>query len=288
MIKVDRREVNPPKILTDPKGNGAEEIRKATEFYTDLANREKTFPFEVYKAQEVKQALNQLFHFKCAYCETVIAASQPVAVEHYRPKGAVVIDGKPRKPGYYWLAAVWDNLLPSCTDCNSPRQQDIIGEDAAVAGKASKFPIANEAKRATAPGGEKKERRLLLNPCLDDPEKHLVFEFIEDKNDPRIIEVIVVPAKLPNGKDSPMGKASIQTYALQRSGLVMERSRRFKDIKAQVARINKIIKRLDEESDDQADLDDLKEEMEELNRLIAEDQEYVGMARQYVKSILGG
>lgn len=286
MIHIDRREVKPPKILADPAEKGAEEIKKAIEFYADAANREKAFPFEVYGNEEVRKALNLLFHFKCAYCESSYAGTQPVDVEHYRPKGAVVINGKPRKPGYYWLAARWENLLPSCIDCNRPRLQDITGQNAEVLGKASQFPIANESRRATAPGAEKKERRLLLNPCQDDPEKHLVFEFIENENDPRIVDVIVLPAKLPNGKESPMGKESIHSYALQRPGLVMERSRRFKDIKAQVARINRYLKRLDDDPDDQDNLNDLQEEMEELKRMIADDQEYAGMARQYVKSIL--
>ena len=76
-----------------------------------------------YKADDVKATLEQAFRGKCAYCESAYSAAQPMAVEHYRPKGEVVIAGKRTPPGYYWLASAWDNLLPSCTDCNSPRRQ---------------------------------------------------------------------------------------------------------------------------------------------------------------------
>ncbi|MEF9674035.1 hypothetical protein QNM99_25505 [Pseudomonas sp. PCH446] len=42
-------------------------------------------------------------------------------VEHYRPKGAVSEDAS--HPGYWWVAMDWDNLLPSCIDCNRKRKQ---------------------------------------------------------------------------------------------------------------------------------------------------------------------
>src|SRR5688572_13150422 len=78
-----------------------------------------SFEFKAYGDELLRNALNQHYGYKCAYCETFYGASQPVAVEHYRPKGEV-IDGDERvRPGYYWLAANWENLLPSCTDCNS-------------------------------------------------------------------------------------------------------------------------------------------------------------------------
>ena len=47
-------------------------------------------------------------------------------MEHYRPKARVSTE-QGDKPGYYWLAARWENLLPSCTDCNSPRKQVMAG-----------------------------------------------------------------------------------------------------------------------------------------------------------------
>ena len=103
---------------------------KLSEFERVKAHMEATLPpgtkrtafeFHAYKADEVKRRLEDLFHGKCAYCESFYAAQAPVDIEHYRPKGAVEDD--PDHPGYWWLAMAWENLLPSCIDCNRRRRQ---------------------------------------------------------------------------------------------------------------------------------------------------------------------
>ena len=71
---------------------------------------EYSFEFKVYGDELLRIALNAQYRYKCAYCETFYGASQPVAVEHYRPKGEIVEGDERVKPGYYWLAASWDNL----------------------------------------------------------------------------------------------------------------------------------------------------------------------------------
>ncbi len=276
MIHV-KRKGSPPRVLSAPDSRGMKERIRAIEFYANPANQGKSFPFQVYSDPEVKQALNQLFHFKCAYCESYYGATQPVDVEHYRPKGAVMVNGKSLGRGYYWLAADWNNLLPACIDCNRPRTQEIFGQDAQVQGKATEFPILSEKKRASAPDQEKQERRLLLHPCLDHPDKHLVFEVVE--ND----EVVVRPAIWANGKESPMGKESIRVYALQRLGLVWARRDRMKLIKAQVVRVDQLINWLNEEPENERVKNLLDTEMRELDRLLKDDQPYAAMARQYVK-----
>jgi uncharacterized protein (TIGR02646 family) len=281
MIHVDRSTVTPPEVLTDPNGRGPKEIKRAIEFYASPANQNKSFDFKAYSDPDVKLALNTLFKFKCAYCESYYGATQPVDIEHFRPKGAVLVNGKPVGRGYYWLAADWENLLPSCIDCNRPRTQEIFGGDAQVQGKATEFPIADEKKRAAGPGQEKLEKRLLLNPCLDDPKKHLVFE-VQPNN-----EVIVRPAVKSGGKESQIGKESIRVYALQRQGLVAARRDRILLIKAQVARLNRLIRRLDQNPNDEEVGSWLQDEMQELDRLLEGDQPYAGMARQYVDRVFG-
>ena len=71
--------------------------------------------YEYYGAADVKAALAELYHNKCAYCESY---DNEFEVEHYRPKKGIT--GIPRKehPGYYWLCYEWTNLLPACHDCN--------------------------------------------------------------------------------------------------------------------------------------------------------------------------
>lgn len=138
-----------------------DERQAALDFYAAWDGTTKYDDYKVYKNPDIRAELEKAFGGKCAYCETYYAATQPVAIEHYRPKGEVTIGGKRVPPGYYWLASEWTNLLPSCTDCNSPRKQD-LPDDTRTAGKANAFPLASEASRATTPGGEKREKRLLL------------------------------------------------------------------------------------------------------------------------------
>jgi hypothetical protein len=146
--------------------------------------------------------LLKLSQQKCAYCESVITASQPGDVEHYRPKGRIrdengnivttvrCAPGSPH-PGYWWLAYRWDNLLPSCTDCNRLRRhpQTAVagGEDPgaaaavgiAVGGKADYFAVTGV--RAEMPEDSLvDEKATLLDPSKPgfNPDEH--FEFTED------------------------------------------------------------------------------------------------------------
>ncbi len=91
-------------------------------------------------------------------------------------------------------------------------------------------------------------------------------------------------ARLPNGSESRIGKESIRVYALQRPGLVHARRDRMKIIKAQVACTQRLICLMDRFPDDEEIEQMLNDEMEELRRLLADDQPYAGMARQYVAS----
>jgi hypothetical protein len=137
-----------------------------------------------------KQFLMKLFNQKCAYCETKITVAQPGDVEHFRPKGRVVDENfKPIRvrlggkdiehPGYYWLAYDWKNLLPSCADCNrfrlyGDRAPGIPRADTG-AGKADRFPLKDETKRAVLPDEEAREVALLINPGEIDPATHFGF-----------------------------------------------------------------------------------------------------------------
>ncbi|MBO9452694.1 hypothetical protein J7426_20660 [Tropicibacter sp. R16_0] len=192
----------------------------------------KSFTFKTYKRPEIKQLLQDMFHGKCAYCETFYSAAQPMDVEHYRPKGAVSEDDD--HDGYWWLAMKWDNLLPSCIDCNRKRKQITpVGDVRQVAliqngtpefsqskvlasGKKDSFPITETGERIfDAPTGAKdnlialsspgllKEEPLLLNPCNDRPEAHLTHHFTSvtesvDGAPPAPVS-FMLPATLPDG-----------------------------------------------------------------------------------------
>ncbi len=137
----------------------------------------------LYKKQKVNMLMDYdgPFRGKCAYCDRDIH-NQHGDVEHYRPECAVTdIDRKPVKrtingrietrPGYYWLAYDWTNLLPSCIRCN---QSSIQFTEGRLIGKWDRFPVVDF--RAWEPGEEDDEEPLLIHPVKMKPSDHLVFD----------------------------------------------------------------------------------------------------------------
>jgi uncharacterized protein (TIGR02646 family) len=215
MIRVDPNAIEPPAVF-GAEGKGARETQAVIEFYRLEENRGKPFSFKAYAEKTVKDALTRLFRGKCAYCESRFDATQPVDVEHWRPKGDVEeADGTRLGYGYYWLAATWTNLLPSCIDCNRKREHVIHPTgDRRVIGKGNYFPVQPGTPRANAPGMEAQEKPLLLHPYLDDPASVL------DLDDG---EGVLRPRADAEGVADPRGEASIRVYALNRTGLVHAR-----------------------------------------------------------------
>ncbi len=206
------------------------------------------FPFSLYKADQVKRRLEELFHGKCAYCESFYASQAPVDVEHYRPKGAV--DGEPTHPGYWWLGMEWTNLLPSCIDCNRRRKQRApegisnlsLLYKATQSGKKDSFPI--EGKRAVEEAHHlDAEKALLLDPTRDDPNKHLMYWLGDDDAGGLVLPLSKDGTTLANFQPAAVGApadvatnaatqglsvrgaVSIQVYGLNRLRLVQDRAR---------------------------------------------------------------
>lgn len=196
------------------------------------AKRKSFDGFKLYKDVSIKEALEKLFLGKCAYCESRYAGIHPVDIEHWRPKAEVTIDDQGNaRYGYYWLAASWENLLPSCIDCNRTRKhKDFVENREVKIGKGNWFPLANDAHRAGAEGEESNEEPLLINPCQDKPEEYLEFHAEG-----------FVKAKLDNGNQpSAKAKASIQCYALNRTELVLDRRERVLIIQQKMHIIRKL------------------------------------------------
>ncbi|HCE53834.1 MAG TPA: hypothetical protein DER05_02080 [Lutibacter sp.] len=98
---------------------------------------------------------------KCCYCEKPIANG---TLDHYRPKNGWQQNlGDPiSKPGYYWLAYRWLNLLLTCGECNDQSQ------------KGNLFPIGNV--RATNQLSRlNDELATLINPYEEDPTQFISF-----------------------------------------------------------------------------------------------------------------
>jgi hypothetical protein len=274
MIRVPLRD--PPASLQGPASAGETERTKAIAFYANAANKDKGYPFKAYKLPDVTEALHQEFHGKCAYCESPWEATQPLDAEHFRPKGGYVVAGTLTRPGYYWLAATWRNLLPSCTDCNRQRYQPFVDEPPRLAGKANLFPIRNEARRAKAPGAETREGRLLLHPRLDEPDRHL--EFIEEG---------VVRARLDHsGRPSLKGAASIDVYGLGRDGLRRRRRDRRVEIDGAIQHVRDAAVSVRRHPGDAWDLYQLATHVASLRRMMAASAPYAAMARQMAEPVI--
>ena len=270
MRQVDRSTVPVPKAFDGPDSAAARELAKAKAYIeTAMAalapngKRPKAYGFGIYKDEAGRLALEALFHGKCAYCETFYASQGPVDIEHYRPKAGVEDDAA--HWGYWWKAADWRNLLPSCIDCNRRRYQllptpetgslaDLLAVCTPIwqTGKENAFPVV-PGTRAYAPGqppGEedRTERPYLLDPCRDDPTEHL--DFLVDSPVPfglvlprRLnathLDALPLPA---TGADinpaavpphvSARGAVSIQVYGLNRLGLVQARTRVLRHLEA--------------------------------------------------------
>ncbi|WP_024693489.1 HNH endonuclease [Pseudomonas syringae] len=253
---VIRKKVQKPDAMTGDDSPAARELDKFRRYFD--APDDKAPSFAVYKSDSVKKRLDELFHGKCAYCESFYASTAPVDVEHYRPKGAVHEDATHQ--GYWWLGMDWDNLLPSCIDCNRKRKQMMPKLSAKLltlqevgrgfsqgvlmsSGKKDSFPVLGTRAMSEA-SAIANEYPLLLDPCRDKPDEHLRF-YIDRTN----LMSLVLPqshagADLPvmgvNGADeatravidealeiglSLKGVVSIHVYGLNRLGLVQERTR---------------------------------------------------------------
>ena len=235
MIHIDRNLNRPAiKVYTEAKAKALDgvtavtkaeqELEKAIVFFTDTGNyknekkiTKKKFTFKVYKNSDLASELETVFGKKCAYCESRFAHVTPKEVEHFRPKSEIDSGTGKLAPGYYWLAGEWHNLLVSCPDCNRSRKHSVPGQSARIKlGKGTQFPLKDETRRVRKHHGDiSKEEpfRLLLNPCLENPENHLSF----DENG------LIHPRLNATGQPSAKGKASIDVYALQRKALVEER-----------------------------------------------------------------
>ena len=276
MIYVTRSEA--PTVLSDASGRGQVEAGKAKKSLQDWKGSKKrwTYKFVVYGDQTVKDALTDLFHGKCAYCESFYGATQPMDVEHWRPKGQVETPKGKEKPAYYWLASSWDNLLPSCIDCNRRRnQKDALDDNKIVlAGKEDQFPLDDGSRRATAPGEEGSEVPLLLNPCLDDPAAFLDFT----------VDGVVKPTAA-DGLPARKARASVTTYALNRSGLVHARKEHLRRIQLVMGKVVIYVRLLDETKEKRVQLaleELLLGEFRELVRMRGDDQPYAQLARQVI------
>lgn len=152
-----------PSILTD-KG-----VKQTA---ADIAARRAgTLDFEVKRAiyahSSVKSELSAMSSDKCAYCESKIGITDFPNIDHFRPSAAWrnSRESLVEKPGYFWLAYNWENLLPTCQQCNCIFKHVV-------------FPLADPAGRVTEPNAVLSgEGPLLIDPSKEDPNEWLRYRF---------------------------------------------------------------------------------------------------------------
>jgi uncharacterized protein (TIGR02646 family) len=276
-----------PDGLKSPGSAGVEELAKVRDFFAKAANRKRSYAFKAYKADSVKLALEQAFHGKCAYCEAIYADMHPVDIEHFRPKAGFVTDGgdgsptRLETPGYWWLAMKWKNLLPSCIDCNRARTQQFENAPPHVSGKANQFPITDEARRARNEGDERREGRLLLDPCTDHPENHLVFDD----------EGHVDPARDSRNRMSKKGRKSIEVYGLDRDAKIRGRRRVRTYLELAIKKVRLMAEQVDSQPGNPRWEQELAAARKDLEAFAEPEQEFAGMCRQAIdrfeRSLIG-
>jgi uncharacterized protein (TIGR02646 family) len=167
MIRIAKRPLAPEILETKGRPKAEAHCREYDADPEAYRTGTRSFAFDnaIYGHNTVKTALIEDQHGKCCYCEGKPLAMDHGDVEHFRPKGGYVqADGERlRRPGYYWLAYAWTNLLFSCALCNQSR-------------KRSHFPLHDPTARAQHHSHDiGAENPVLVDPCTDEPAEHIFF-----------------------------------------------------------------------------------------------------------------
>jgi len=207
MIYVNRNKIDQPEVFLSKEVEIAN--KRLEEFYNlpkeERSQKKYSSPFGSEFNVEILESLRVLFNGKCAYCESIIGVSGPASFDHFRPKsGARGLDRDFGIDHYWWLTYEWNNLYYCCHYCNSF--------------KSTWFPVEkNRAHIRTSYADiNSHENALLIDPCVDNPQDHLVY------NESGEVDFL-----------SPKGKTTIEIIKLNRGALVDERRNTIIELKKQ-------------------------------------------------------
>lgn len=158
MIRVNRG--SPPKEMQSQVIDLAYE--KVEKFYLAKDRSQKRFDFGLNREVDalIKPILRKRFYGKCGYCETKIQRVGSGVIDRFRPHNGVRDEKEYFSDLYWWLVFDWDNLIYSCKECSQY--------------KANYFPITRH-RALSREDSVKLEGPLLLNPCSDTPEDHILM-----------------------------------------------------------------------------------------------------------------
>lgn len=164
MIKINK---SPRPFIASPDDSAKHLFDVATDNLCKAvaAGKEVEFSNAIYSHKEVKEKLLEDQFKKCCFCESIITHISSGDVEHFRPKAAYCQGPGENiaKPGYYWLAYDWDNLLICCENCNRRFKKNL-------------FPLIDPSKRATSENDDlSREEPVFIHPALEDPANFINF-----------------------------------------------------------------------------------------------------------------
>lgn len=205
MIYIDKTHSQVPNILLTHGAIETQNLRDAyddDDTYFDGKRSSDVFKSSIYGDSEVKNSLISIQNHKCCFCESRVTHISDGDVEHFRPKAAWLheIDGL-KKPGYFFLAYDWDNLLLSCQACNQRA-------------KGNQFPILNSIIRIAISStyDYSLEKAIFINPAMEDPEISITFY-----------------EEIPKGNNY-RGRKTIELLELDRFSLNEARREKLKDL----------------------------------------------------------
>lgn len=223
MIFVDRNVISRPDVFYSKEIKLAQ--KRLEEFYARPRNsrsQEKySKSFEPELRDQFLRALGEVFKGKCAYCESIISATSIAEYDHFRPQnGARGFEKEFSADHYWWLTYNWSNLYSCCPRCNQY--------------KSTWFPVEGERAPINASYEDvlKYEQILLIDPCIDRPEEHIIFN--EDGQADFL---------------SSKGKATIEIIKLNRSELVESRKEISQNLKEEWKLFNALFKSPDKNMD---------------------------------------
>lgn len=295
MIRISRP-ANPPPPLdhSNPNSAASKERRKILDHITahGVPPRGKT-TFSAYKNTAIRDALRDMFHNKCAYCESRIAGAYDGDVEHYRPKGKVTDAEKAgvAHPGYWWLGMVWENLVLGCAHCNQTRHQIIFQDGMTEAearvliergvtilvGKLDAFPTEDSKWIVAHTDDVATEKPLLLDPTSVDPMAHLEW----------VVNGELSTVRPHNG--SVVGRTSIDIFGLNRRRLTEDRMYHLRGLKRRGNEVLHLLNLATAAADDAvaaAHHDSALRQIELLKQDCADDQPFAALARAYVADLI--
>lgn len=246
MRKLNHHSVECPKVINDRA-----DVEHSHNIEAVDSGRFCDISKSVYKSKansdEIRNNLKKMNGDKCCYCGQGTGNDIRMDVEHYRPTNEVRYSKKIKfEYGYYWLSAKWNNLLPSCSNCNSEVYKEVYdyneGQwiEAVLTGKGINFPLYIN------PRCEPDHRLdcfweipLIFNPIYINPKN--VFSYEKSYDEEKGFIIFIKPNDGCHSIQRLIADTSISILGLNRAHLCLERARQFRLVESAIEMLRKAL-----------------------------------------------